>query len=154
MSQISTYEKKTLDAVITMLNIDKYDPEKGSRIQQILQMLMDSKDFVKMISNDIKAVMADKKINMADFPKLMSIGLQANTFLTTLKIDSAELKAEETCVDSLKYIIFGAIYFGLCMANADDSTLSIITMLYPGLWELLKINPAKIKAGAKSLFKK
>jgi hypothetical protein len=153
MSQIITYQKKTIAAVECMLNIDKYDINRGKRIEQILQILMDSKEFVTMISNGVKTVMADKKINAADFPTLMLMGLQTNSFLEKIQLDSADLKAEEACLDSVKYIVFGAIYFGLCMAKADETTLSMITMFYPGLWSLIKINPNTIKNAAKSLFK-
>lgn len=150
---IKNSAKKTFNAVELMLNTDRYDPQRGERIQHILQILTDSKDFVNMISNGVKTVMADKKINAADFPTLMLIGLQTNDFLEKLQLDSADLKAEEACLDSLKYIIYGAIYFGLCMAKADDATLAMISMFYPGLWSLIKINPASIEKAGKNLFK-
>ncbi len=154
MSKIANSEKKTIHAVENMLTMDKYDTTRGERIQQILQVLMDSKDFVNMISGEIKIVMADKKINASDFPTLMMIGLQTSQFIDKIKLDSADLKAEEACIDSLKYIVYGAIYFGLCIGNADDATLTMLTMFYPGLWSLIKINPNTIEKAGKSLFNK
>jgi hypothetical protein len=143
-AKIRDYSRKTIAAVELMLNMDKYDSKKGERVQLILQILMDSKDFVNAMSNGVKSVMADKKINAADFPTLMLMGLQTNNFIAKLQTDSAELKAEAVALDSLKYIIYGAIYFGLCMAKADDATLAMMAMFYPGLWSLIKFNPHSI----------
>ena len=134
--KIRSYSKRTVVAVELMLNMDKYDSKKGENVQRILQILMNS--------NGVKSVMADKKINAADFPTLMLMGLQTNDFIAKLQIDSDELKAEAVVLDSLKYIIYGAIYFGLCMAKADNATLSMIAMFYPGLWSLIKFNPHSI----------
>ena len=142
--KIRSYSKRTVVAVELMLNMDKYDSKKGENVQRILQILMNSKDFVNAMSNGVKSVMADKKINAADFPTLMLMGLQTNDFIAKLQIDSDELKAEAVVLDSLKYIIYGAIYFGLCMAKADNATLSMIAMFYPGLWSLIKFNPHSI----------
>lgn len=141
---IRVASRKTVSAVQLMLDVDKYDSKKGERIQLILQTLMNTREFVNAMSNGVKTVMADKKINAADFPTLMLMGLQVNNFIEKIQSDSEELKSEAVIIDSLKYIIYGAIYFGLCIAKADDATLAMITMFYPGLWSLIKINPQSI----------
>lgn len=157
MSVVNTNVQNTLIAVQTLMTSDLFDNAHAATVQKILNQLTASESFVNSVSSEIKSVIADGKIDMSDLPTIITIAMQTNNFLDSLESDPSLDITKETATASLKYIIYGAVYFGLLSANATSDEIAMFTVLFPSLWPMVQINPKtadKVENLTKSLFKK
>jgi hypothetical protein len=123
-----------------------------SFVNEILQALLNSKSFTESILKEAKQVMADKKIDSSDLPILMMIGLQSKDFLEREMEDMIDIK-KSFFPESIKYIVFGVIYFALLESKTDEQLLVCFKLMYPNMWSLIQVNPKKIVLKSKSLFR-
>jgi hypothetical protein len=155
VQQIQQASQQSFVAVQAMMTIDLIGPADKEIVKKMLQIMTSSEQFAKDISSQIKIIMADKKITFTDFPALMMIGMQVESFIKTIKasdINAKELKC--SVIDILKYVVYGSICFGLILGKANQETLTMFNAFFPGLWLLINTNPKSLKKAGESLFGK
>lgn len=151
--QIVTNVKSACDVAVDMMNTDNYEEKKRGAIISAIQMLLNSQDYINMIKSEINSMIKDKKIDLNDYPKLLVVITESNSYIEKMQQQAAIVKSDFD-IDAMKYIIFAVIYFGLLVGNVDESSIDNFKIMYPTLWKLLKVNPNKIAKQSKSLFGK
>lgn len=144
--------EQSYDSVKIMMQLDNCDDMKMSFVNKILQAILNSKSFTESILKEVKKVTEDKKIDLSDLPILIMIGLQSKDFLEREMENMIDIK-KSFFPDSIKYIVFGVIYFALLESNVNEDLLVCFKLMYPNMWSLIQINPKKIALKFKSLLR-
>lgn len=145
--------KITTDVITEMMNKDKFDETKRNGLFNIINILTRSDEYIKLIKNAIKKINEDGKFDGKDIPSIIVIVSQSKDYISETIDESIELKTTLK-LESLKYIIFGIIYFVLLVENTDQSMLIELNQYYSSLWSLIAFNPNSLLIKAKSLWKK
>ena len=136
--------EKTLLAMKDMMNDDFVQSNNSDCVQKMSKTILTSEKFLNSVKNDISAVMADGKITMSDLPRMISILLKSNTFLSSLKISVSTVEFKMVPMNTiLKYSSFGLFYYFMlnCDTNKDD--IDSFLLLYPSLWCLVELSLPK-----------
>jgi hypothetical protein len=139
------------EEVSKLMNDDGY--EKSTAVLTILKILLNTKEYSDMLKTQVNEIKKDNKIDTKDFPSLFVILTESKDFISDTLNDSTIVKSSING-ESLKYIIYGSMYYALLETNTDKETTDMLMGMFLPLWKILKINPDKIANEAQSLFKR
>jgi|SaaInlStandDraft_4_1057021.scaffolds.fasta_scaffold05921_4 hypothetical protein len=139
------------DEVSKLMSEDGY--EKSTAVLTILKILLNTKEYSDMLKTQVNEIKKDNKIDTKDFPSLFVILTESKDFISDTLNDSTIVKSSING-ESLKYIIYGSMYYALLETNTDKETTDMLMGMFLPLWKILKINPDKIANEAQSLFKR
>lgn len=150
---VNQYLKLTSDAVVNMMTDDKYDEHKRNDIMNILSIALRSENYVNSVKGQIRKINEDGKIDSKDIPYVLVIIADSKEYLSVTIQDTIALKSTLR-LDSMKYIVFGVIYFVMLMEKVDPKILMDVKEHYSALWSLLEIDPKKLLIKADSCWRK
>lgn len=110
------------------------------------------KEYIDLVSVDLDAILADKKIDHNDIPRMIMVVLKLNKALPKL----LNLK-NHMSLGTLKYLLFGTTYYYVLRKQKDLFELiknDEFRVLFSTLWHLVEFQPPSLSEVVKkcSLF--
>jgi len=124
------------DEVSKLMSEDGY--EKSTAVLTILKILLNTKEYSDMLKTQVNEIKKDNKIDTKDFPSLFVILTESKDFISDTLNDSTIVKSSING-ESLKYIIYGSMYYALLETNTDKETTDMLMGMFLPLWKILKI---------------
>ena len=141
------------DAVVSMMNDDKFDQGKRAAIMTIIKAVLRSDSYINSVKDQVKKINEDGQFNAKDLPYIFLIIAGSKDFLSATIRDEVELKSTLK-IDSMKYITFGVIYFVMLMEKIDPIILEEVKITYSSLWDLILFDPKNLLIKADSCWRK
>ncbi len=141
------------DAVVGMMNDDKYDQSKRAAIMTIIKATLKSDSYINSVKDQIKKINEDGQFDAKDLPSILIIITESKAFLAATIQDGVDLKSTLK-LDSMKYITFGVIYFVMLIEKVDPIILDETKVVYSSLWDLIAFDPKQLLIKADSCWRK
>jgi hypothetical protein len=132
-----------IDSVLTevrkMMATDLLEEDKKQEILEFVEKVLKMKPYIDLVGIDLSAILADKKIDQNDVPKMLIVILKINKMLPNL----LKLK-NQIPMEALKYLLFGTIYHYV-LTKQKELFESIkneeFRILFSALWQLVEYRP-------------
>merc|ERR1711862_807782 len=125
-----------------MMASDLLDEDVKQDILALVKTVLGMKEYIEIVSVDLDAILADKKIDHNDIPRMIMVILKLNKILPRL----LKLK-NQISMTSLKYLLFGTIYHYVSrkkMELFEQTKNEEFRMIYSTLWQLVEFQPPTV----------
>lgn len=150
---MSSQIEETCTAVKTLMNNDMFDINKQTSVITLINIVLNSNDYVNLIKGKVKEIKSDGKFDANDIPNVLLIILQSKAFLnTTIKAGSVATNTFK--MDSLKYVVYAVIHFILLIEKVDPEFIKNIDASYSPLWEIIAFDPKELVINVSNTWRK
>jgi len=106
----------------------------------LLLSILQNNTYINTIKTEMRSIMSDCKIDIADLPHMLNIVLISKPVLSKF------INSKTTITQiHMKYIIYGIMVFALLLLDVQDDALNLIFAMYPSLWNIVEFNPNNFK---------
>jgi hypothetical protein len=143
MTEVVDAMKAVISEVRKMMVSDLLEDDVKQDILAFVEKALSLKGFVDSVSDDLDAILADKKIDQKDVPKMIMIVLKVNKSLPRL----LKLK-EQVPMSTLKYLLLGTIYYYIARKQNelfDSIKNEEFRMMFSTLWQLVEYKPPSLE---------
>lgn len=122
-----------------MMATDLLDENKKQEILNFVKNVLGMKEYIDLVNSDLNAILADKKIDQNDIPRMILVVLKLHSALPSLM----KLK-NQISIQTLKYLFFGTIYY--YVSNKKTELFDVIKsdefrLIFTTLWQLVEFQP-------------
>lgn len=133
--------EKTISVIKNIMETDLIGIQEQDGISKINKVVLSSETFLSSVSIDIEYIMKDGKITIQDLPRMISLLLKSQTFLTNLKNSVSNVEFTSIPMNIImKYSSLALFYYLMLNDNAVQDDLDSFLLLYPSLWTLVELS--------------
>lgn len=139
MENVTDVLNQVFVEVRKMMASDLLEEDVKQEVLNFVKNVLGTKEYVDLVSTDLDAILADKKIDHNDIPRMIMVVLKLSKALPQiLKLKNG------ISMTTLKYLFFGTIYD---YASKKENELLNQTkndefrLLFTTLWHLVEFNP-------------
>ena len=146
---------QTIIVIKNMMSMDNFVALPSTTVLSALNIAIQSDDYVNTVKNEVSKIKADGKFTISDVPAICIIVLKTQTLLNTTIINGIQFSTTFN-LSSIKYLIFGVLYYVMLIQNVDPLVISELMVLFPAIWNLISFDPKQLvittKSNCKTIF--
>jgi len=117
-------------------------------VKALLTSVLQTDSYVSTLMTDVKKINADGNITVQDIPSLCSLISATSNFMKNLAQEKSQ--ALSLNVNSMKYVIYGVLYFVLLETKVPESDLPLMVKLFDTCWSLVSLKPESLEVLVKN----